>query len=297
MNIADEIRKAFKTGTSLTKLILINLAVFVMVKVIGLFLFLFSPPQGMEDFLLNILALPADLSVLVKRPWTAISYMFLHTGLLHILFNMLWLYWFGRIFLEYLDQKKLLSVYLLGGLAGGAFYILCYNLFPAFAPVLPHSIALGASAAVIAIVVAISFYAPDYKVRLMFLGLVKIQHIALVSIAIDLLSIQSGNAGGHLAHLGGALFGFVYAMQIRKGKDMTAGFNRFMDKVFSFFKPRKNLHVKYKRPSKTETDLEFNSRKVGEQKEIDRILDKISKSGYGALTKEEKELLFKSSNK
>lgn len=296
MNIGDEIKKAFSTGTNLIKLIIINLAVFLIVKVIGLFFFLFSP-DGLNDILLNYFALPADLSVLVKRPWTAISYMFLHQGLFHILFNMLWLYWFGKIFLEYLDQKKLLSVYLLGGLAGGAFYILSYNVFPAFAPVLSQSIALGASAAVLAVVMAISFYAPDYTIRMMFLGTVKIKHIALVSIAIDLLSIQSGNAGGHIAHLGGALFGIVYAMQIRKGKDMTAGFNRFMDRLFSFFKPRPKLHIKYKRPAKTETDIEFKSRKVGEQKEIDRILDKISNTGYGALTKEEKELLFKSSKK
>jgi len=296
MNIGDEIKRAFSNGTSLTKLILINLAVFLVVKLVNVFLFLFLE-AGSEDFLINSLALPADLSALAKKPWTAISYMFLHNGLFHILFNMLWLYWFGRIFLEYLDQKKLLSVYVIGGLAGGAFYILCYNLFPAFAPAVPQSIALGASAAVLAVVVTIAFYAPDYKITLMFVGAVKIKHIALVSIVIDILSIQSDNAGGHLAHLGGAMFGLAYAWQIRKGKDMTAGFSRFMDKLFSIFKPRPKLRVKYKRPSNSETDLEFNTRKVDEQKEIDRILEKISKSGYSALTKEEKELLFKSSKK
>ncbi len=296
MNISDEIKRAFSTGSSLTRLILINLAVFVLVKVISLFIFLFQP-QGWEDILLNYLALPADLTVLIKRPWTAVSYMFLHTGFFHILFNMMWLYWFGRIFLEYLDQKKLLSVYVLGGLAGGAFYILCYNLFPAFEPIVSNSIAMGASAAVLAVVITIAFYAPDYKINLMFFGAIKIKHIAMASIIIDLLSIQSGNAGGHLAHLGGAMFGLVYSWQLRKGKDIASGFNQFMDKIFSWFKPRPKLHVKYKRPNKAETDLEFNSRKAGEQSEIDRILDKISKSGYGALTKEEKELLFHSSKK
>ena len=296
MDIRYEIRKAFTSGTNLTRLILINLAVFLILKVISVFLFLFQQAD-LANQLINYLALPADLPSLARRPWTIISYMFLHYNFFHILFNMLWLYWFGKIFLIYLDQKKLLSIYLLGGLTGGALYVLAYNLFPAFAGVLPHSVALGASAAVLAIVMTIAFYAPDYKINLMFIGPVKIQHIALVTIAIDLLSIQSGNAGGHIAHLGGVLFGITYASQIRKGKDMTKGFNRFMDSIASWFKPKPKLHVKYKRSSKVETDIEYNTRKVDEQKEIDRILEKISKSGYGALTKQEKELLFKSSKK
>lgn len=235
--------------------------------------------------------------MLAKRPWTAISYMFLHYSFFHILFNMLWLYWFGKIFLSYLDQKKLLGIYILGGLAGGALYILAFNIFPAFDNVMSQSVAVGASAAVLAVVMTISFYAPDYKINLMFIGRVKIQHIALFTVIIDLFSIQGSNAGGHIAHLGGALFGFIYATQIRKGKDMTRGFNRFMDRLSSMFKPKSKLHVKYKRTSRPETDIEYNTRKKSDQKEIDRILDKISKSGYGALTKQEKELLFKSSNK
>ena len=296
MNISEEIKKIFKSGTTLTKLIIINLAVFLIIKVVGAFLFLFQQAE-INNEILNFFSLPADTSVLIKRPWALLSYMFLHHELFHILFNMLWLFWFGKIFLEYLDQKKLLSVYLLGGLTGGAFYVLCYNLFPVFESVVPHSIALGASAAVLSIVVAISVYSPDYKIQLWFIGAVKIKYIALFSIAIDLLSIQSGNAGGHIAHLGGAFFGLLYGYQIRKGKDIASGFNRFMDKIFSLFKPRTKLHVKYKRPSKAETDYEYNDRKADEQKEIDRLLDKISKSGYSALTKEEKELLFRSSKK
>jgi membrane associated rhomboid family serine protease len=296
MDVGAEIKRIFRSGTSLTKLIIINLAVFLVIKIVGVVLFLFQQTE-LNNELLNFLGLPAALDILIKRPWTIITYMFLHYELFHILFNMLWLYWFGKIFLEYLDQKKLLSVYILGGIAGGAFYILCYNLFPVFESSVPQSIALGASAAVLAIVVTISVYAPDYTIHLLFLGPVKIKYIALVTIFIDLLSIQSGNAGGHLAHLGGALFGLLYGYQIRKGKDISIGFNRLMDKIFSMFKPRTKLHVKYKRPDKPENDFEYNIRKADEQKEIDRILDKISKTGYGALTKEEKELLFRSSKK
>jgi membrane associated rhomboid family serine protease len=296
MDVGAEIKRIFRSGTSLTKLIIINLAVFLVIKIVGLVFFLFQQTE-LNNELLNFLGLPAALDILVKRPWTIITYMFLHYELFHILFNMLWLYWFGKIFLEYLDQKKLLSVYILGGIAGGAFYIFCYNLFPVFESSVPQSIALGASAAVLAIVVTISVYAPDYTIHLLFLGAVKIKYIALVTIVIDLLSIQSGNAGGHLAHLGGALFGLLYGYQIRKGKDISTGFNRLMDKIFAMFKPRTKLHVKYKRPDKPENDFEYNIRKADEQKEIDRILDKISKTGYGALTKEEKELLFRSSKK
>ena len=280
----------------LTRIVLINLGVFLVIKIIGAFLFLFQQVE-INNELLNLFALPADTAVLLKRPWTLISYMFLHYEFFHILFNMLWLFWFGKIFLEYLDQKKLLSAYVLGGISGGIFYILCYNLFPVFEAAVPQSIAMGASAAVLAVVATIAVYSPDYKIRLFFVGAVKIKYIALASIAIDILSIQSGNAGGHLAHLGGAMFGLLYGYQLRKGKDIASGFNRFMDKVFTIFKPRTKLHVKYKRPTKAETDIEYNGRKVGEQSEIDKLLDKISKSGYSALTKEEKELLFRSSKK
>ena len=297
MNISDEIRKMFKQGSTLTKLILINLGVFLFLKLLSVFFFLFQNTETF-DTLIRFLALPADLDILASRPWTVLSYMFLHEGFLHILFNMLWLFWFGKIFLEYLDQKKLLSVYLLGGLVGGALFILSYNIFPAFQQTLYGSIALGASAAVMAIVMTISFYAPDYKINMMFIGPLKLKYLALAVIVIDILSIQGDNAGGHIAHLGGALFGFVYASQIRKGKDISRGFNRIMDWVFSLFKRRSKLKVEYKRPAgKPENDIEFKQRKAGEQKEIDHILEKISKSGYDALSKKEKEILFRSSKK
>jgi len=297
MNIGAEIRKMFNQGSALTKLILINIGVFLILKLLGVFFYLFQNTLA-NSTLISYLALPADLATLARRPWTILSYMFLHNGFIHLLFNMLWLFWFGRIFLEYLDQKKLLSIYLLGGISGGALFILAYNVFPAFEQVIPVAVALGASAAVLAVVMTISYYVPDYRLNLMFVGPIKLKYIALATIVIDILSIQNGNAGGHIAHLGGALFGFIYATQIKKGNDISRGFSRMMDRVATLFKRRSKLKVEYKRPtSKSETDIEYKARKKSEQKEVDRILEKISKSGYEALTKEEKEILFRSSNK
>jgi membrane associated rhomboid family serine protease len=297
MNAFDEFKRTFSKQGALTQLILINVGVFLFLKVLGVLFFLFRQ-ENLEQLVLSYLALPADPQMIIKKPWTIISYMFLHYDFFHILFNMLWLYWFGKIFLEYLNSKKLISVYLLGGLAGGLVYVLAFNMFPAFHESVGQSVALGASAAVLAIVMAIAFYVPDYTLYLMFFGPVKLKYIALVTVLIDILSIRSGNAGGHLAHLGGALFGFLYAIQLHRGKDMSKGFNRFMDSLFGFFKRRQKMKVKYKRPEgRPETDIEYRARRAAEQRTIDQILEKIARSGYEGLSKEEKEILFKSSKK
>ncbi len=290
MSIIDEIKKSFKSGSALIKLIYINIAVFLAVKLIGTFITLLQLNTGFS--LVTWFAVPADLNNLIYKPWTIFTYMFLHQDLLHILFNMLWLYWFGMIFLSYFDNKKLLSVYIVGGLAGAALYILSFNIFPLFDQVLPMSYALGASASVIAIVVAISVYAPNHTINLLFFGPVKLKYIAIISIVLDVLSIASSNAGGHIAHLGGALFGYLYISQLRKGKNITKGFDRFMDKIFSLFKPQDKFKVTYKRPV---SDYEYNKDKATKQKGVDEILDKIAKSGYDSLTKKEKEILFKNS--
>ena len=290
MSIIDEIKKSFKSGSVLTKLIYVNLAVFLAVRIIGVFISLLQINTGFS--LVTWLAVPADINNLIFKPWTVFTYMFLHQDFLHILFNMLWLYWFGQIFLTRFDNKKLLSVYIVGGLAGAALFILSFNVFPLFSQAVPVSIALGASASVMAIVIAISVYIPNHKIHLMFFGPVALKYIAVFSIILDVLSIASSNAGGHIAHLGGALFGYLYISQLRKGKNITKGFDRFMDKVFSFFKPREKFKVTYKRSM---TDYEYNQSKATKQANIDTILDKIAKSGYDSLSKKEKEILFKNS--
>lgn len=292
MSIADEIKRSFTSGSALIKLIYINLAVFLAVKLIGVVFFLLSIPPNFS--LVNWLAVPADVNSLIFKPWTIFTYMFLHQDFLHILFNMLWLYWFGLIFLRYFDDKKLLSVYLLGGLSGAALYILTFNLLPVFEQIMPMAYALGASASVIAIVIAVSVYAPNHTIHLMFIGPVKLKYIAIATIIIDILSIASSNAGGHIAHLGGALFGYLYISQMKKGRNITRGFDRIMDKLFSLFKPRPKVRVTYKRPmNDLDKDIQYNKSKAEQQKEIDKILDKIAKSGYDSLSKKEKEILFK----
>ena len=227
--------------------------------------------------------------------------MFLHVEFLHIFFNLLWLYWFGTIFIQELGLKKLLSTYLLGGFIGGIFYVVFYNLFNVFANVRDSSVALGASASIMAVVVAAATYQPDRRMHLIFIGPVKIVYIAVVMFILTSLVDFSVNSGGKIAHIGGALTGFVFAFYYRQGKDLTRGFDRIMDSIATWFKPgSKRMKVTYKRSPDQKPpadDIEYRKQKAEEQKEIDHILEKISKAGYDSLTAREKELLFKMGNK
>lgn len=286
MSVIDEIKESFKRGSVLTRLIYINIGVFLAVRIIHVFFFLLSR----EFTLMDWLSLPANSQQLLKMPWTLITYMFLHFNFLHILFNVLWLYWIGKIFLFYFDEKKLLGVYLLGGLAGGLFFVLAYNFFPAFTEVLGFAQLIGASASVLAIIAAVATYAPNHTINLLFIGQVKMKHLALFSIVLYVIGIASSNAGGNLAHIGGAAFGFIFALQYRKGHDWTWLITRFMDGIVRLSRPKQRIKVTYR---SNNNDLEYNRRKNLKQEEINRVLDKISKSGYDSLTKEEKELLFK----
>lgn len=292
MNLIEEIKSSYKKGSSLHKLIYINLGLFLAVKLVFIFLFLFNI-QNAEVLVIKWLAVPAYLPDLILRVWTPISYMFLHEGFIHILFNLLWLYWFGTIFLEYFDQKKLIAVYLLGGLSGAFLYIFAFNAFPAFAPILKQSVALGASASVMAIVIAVAAYVPNYVVRLFLIGPVKIKYIAIAIFVFTSVLDFSINTGGKIAHIGGALFGFLYVSQFKKGKDIGKGFNRLMDSFFNLFKSKSKLKVTHRKVPKN--DIDYNTLKVKEQEDVNRILDKISKGGYDSLTKKEKEILFKMS--
>jgi membrane associated rhomboid family serine protease len=293
MGIWDDIKRSFRAGSSLTRLIYINLAVFLAVNLIYL-IFFFSGAQEQRLAFIRWLAVPADISTLITRPWTLVTYMFLHEGIFHILFNLLVLFWFGRIFLEYLDHRKLLGVYILGGLTGAITYILAYNIFPVFSQEVSRSVALGASASVMAIVFAISVYVPNHSINLLFIGPTKLKYIALVAIVLDLIQIPGGNAGGHIAHLGGALFGSLFIYRFRQGKDLTRGINRIIVLFENLFKPKPKIKVTHK---KKESDMEFRKRKSEEQMSVDKILDKISKGGYESLSSEEKEILFRASNK
>lgn len=298
-NIVDEIKESFRKGSILTKLIYINLSIFLVVKIAFVFFMLFTSgqiPLGNKEAVFDgdylvYLMVPSDLNLLLHRPWTVVTYMFLHSGFLHILFNMLVLYWFGRIFLHYLTEKQLLTTYLIGGLAGAILFVTAYNIFPG----LTDAVALGASASIMAIVTAISFYSPDYTVYIPIVGTVKIKYIAIVYFLLDIMFIASENAGGHIAHLGGFMYGYFFAIQLKKGKDVGKVFSRFFDSIVTFFKPRPKLKVSYKSTARNMNDLDYNKSKVESQKEVDRILDKIAQSGYDSLSKKEKETLFKMS--
>jgi len=220
--------------------------------------------------------------------------MFTHKDILHILFNMLWLYWFGIIFLEYLDQRKLVAVYIEGGLCGAIVYILSFNIFPVFNQVVAESVAIGASASVMAVVVAIAVYVPDYSVNLLLLGRIKIKYVALAIFILTSVMDFSVNSGGKLAHIGGAMFGYLYTINLRRGRDLGKGINKIIDFFATLFKPRRKLRVSYKKPA---SDYEYNKTRVDHQEKINKILDKISKGGYDSLTKEEKDLLFNESQK
>ncbi len=300
--ITDEIKESFRQGTALVKLIYINLAIFLLVKIVYVFFFLFissSDVQFKAIFFqvryLKYLMLPADLSELLYRPWSMISYMFLHWDFLHILFNVLALFWFGRIFLRYLAGRQLYTTYLLGGFSGAVLYLISYNVFPGLDT--SNAQVLGASASVVAILLAISAYAPNYTVYLPLIGPVKIKYIAIVIVALDFIRVASDNAGGFIAHIGGAMYGYIFAFQLKKGRDIGMVFEKMANALSGLFKKGPRMKVSYKSGASKIDDMHYNKSKAENQKEIDRILDKIAKSGYDSLSKNEKETLFRMSNK
>ena len=237
------------------------------------------------------MAVPANLQSLMVRPWTIVTYMFYHEDFLHILFNLLWLYWFGQLFLQFFAQRQLTWVYLLGGISGALLYILAFNLLPPFKGYAEVSLALGASASVLAVVIAVATLQPNFTVYLLFLGAVRLKYLALATVVIDIISIPVSNAGGHIAHLGGALFGFLYVAALRSGTDLAKPFYSISSIRF----PKRNrMKVTYRSHN---ADYDYNYRKAQKQKQIDDILDKIARSGYDSLTKEEKDILFKANNR
>ena len=289
MDIFFDIKRTFKEGSVLTRLIYINLGVFLLLKILGVFFYLAGQPYLLIDWL----SLPSNTQALITRPWTPVTYMFLHAGFIHLLFNILGLYWFGKLFLYHLEGDKLLSVYLLGGLAGAALYVFSYNIFPVFDNT--NSILLGASASIFAVLVAGSFYDPDREIMLPLVGTYKLKYVAAFYVLLSVIGVSSTNAGGNIAHLGGAAWGWFYIYQLRKGKDMGAGLVKFLDdtgkKLAKLFKPKSHLTVTHKQPPRD--DYEYNRQKNAQQDKINRILDKIAKSGYESLSAKEKELLFK----
>ena len=294
MAFIDDIKRTYSQGSMLMRLILINVGVFVLLHVLVLGGLLFNVPA---EQMLRWIELPSDPWQLLTHPWTVVTYMFAHYGLLHILFNMLWLYWLGRIFMEFFSPKQLTGVYLLGGWGGALLYLLAYNLLPHFAGT--TGFLIGASAAVIAIVVATAIYAPNYRIGLLFLGEVPLKWVAIVTVGLDLMSMEGGNIGSAIAHLGGAIVGALFALRIKRGNDITRPLNAAIDAVVGLFNGRsfKLPEVKRKR-SGGETSQSKQALRGARpadtvsEEELDIILGKIKVAGYDALTDEEKDKLF-----
>jgi len=272
--------KVFQSGNPLFFYIGINVIVFLVIAIIGVFSKLSGHGDFIDLFVSDYLGLPANISKLPERFYTLFTYMFIHDGILHILFNMLGLFWFGNIFMNFLKSRQFHFVYLAGGLFGGLFAVAALNIFPLYASGLAGVTIVGASAAVMAIIFAAATLVPNYTIMLLFFGEVKIKWIAIVYFVLDFIAIGSVNAGGSLAHIGGALLGFAFIKSLQNGRDWSKLFER---------KPK----LKVVRNEKPVKKPEF---KGGvSQQEIDAILDKISTSGYDKLTAIEKEKLFKAS--
>ena len=290
MNIINSIKHTFKQGNALSRLIMINLAIFTTLKLVVILLTLFN---NSGEYIVSFLAVPAYVPSLLHRVWTPITYMFLHEGFMHILFNMLNLFWFGKLFIMYFSEKQLVGLYLLGGLFGAAFYIAAFNIFPHYAPLLHQSLLLGASASIMAIIVATAVRSPNMEMQLLFLGNIKLKYIAAVIVLMSFFGITSDNGGGQLAHLGGALAGYLFVVSLQQGADLTKGINWLLDAVYDLFRPRK-LKIKPNKTRKTGpmSDAEYNANKARKMAQIDHILDKIKASGYESLNADEKKQLF-----
>lgn len=290
----SDFKMKFKRGDIVTQLLYINVGVFLLVSLVNIALMLFKLPT---HFYVNYLELPALLAQFLYQPWSILTYMFMHANLLHLLFNMLWLYWFGQLFLLFFSGRHLRGLYILGGICGGILYMTAFNVFPYFSDVVHISYLLGASASVLAIVFAVGVSQPEYEVQFLLIGRVKLKYVTLAVFLIDLLFITSDNGGGHIAHIGGALAGWWFAIGLRQGKDVTKWINNCIDLLAGGWKrkpskPKMKVHYNDK-----QKDYDYNARRKKQNDEIDHILDKLRKSGYNSLSDAEKKSLFDASKK
>ena len=314
-SIWNDVKREFNQGNMVTRIIIVNVAIFVAVNVFKLVLFVSNGGQMPEIYntVIHFFCMSSDWKFFLTHPWGIITSMFLHEGFWHILWNMLFMYWFGRIVGDFIGNQRILPIYLLGGIAGAILFFVSANLLP---NMLIGRYALGASAGVMAIVVAAGAISPDYIMRLLFIGDVKLKYIVAVLVFLDLIVIpDGGNTGGHIAHLGGAFFGWFFVFQLRNGNDMSLPVNNLISAISNFFSAlfsgnrRAKPKVAYRNPNrpKTQPRAERRSRKSRgqaasdntdqHQERLDKILDKIKQSGYESLSAEEKEFLFNASKK
>tara|TARA_Y100000589_G_scaffold317656_1_gene344025 strand:- start:62 stop:931 length:870 start_codon:yes stop_codon:yes gene_type:complete len=285
--IIEDFKNAWnKDNNALVKIILINVVVFVSASFIEIFLTLSGAGDAFKLFI-NKLMLPASFTTFITQPWSLISYFFLHLGFTHILWNMLFLYWFGKIIQDNIGNNAVISLYVLGGIIGGLSYMALFNIIPYYDNRISESLMLGASAGVFSIVAGSATLLPNYTFYLLFLGPVRIKYIALFYILLSFLDVTGSNAGGEIAHLGGAMIGYLFIRQLQNGVNMGEG----IINIINFFNKEKNKKTEENYSPTEETKYDIS------QDEIDKILDKISESGYSSLSKNEKEKLFNASKK
>lgn len=284
--IIEDFKNAWnKENNGLIKIILINVIVFVSMSILEVFITL-SGFGELFNLFLNKLMLPASLKVFIFQPWSLLTYFFLHMNFMHILWNMLFLYWFGKIIHENIGNNAVISLYIIGGIIGGLSYMALFNIIPYYDNRVSESLMLGASAGVFSVVVGSATLLPNYTFYLLFLGPVRIKYIALFYVLLSFFDVTGSNAGGEIAHLGGALMGYLYIRQLQNGVNMGKG---IIDILNIFNKNKKEVISKKEKTNEIKKDIS--------QDEIDKILDKISDSGYKSLSNNEKEKLFNASKK
>ena len=286
MTFKDQLTNRLRQLNQAEKLILINVACFVLPLFLRTVLYLFNIPSGV---LIGWFELSADWGNLIFKPWTILTYSFMHSGFFHLFWNMYLLYFASRLFLNLFPARTFFNVYFLGVILGGFTFLISYSIFPAFQNSSP--IMVGASAGVMAIFIFIATYSPDFEVRLIFFN-VKLRYLAIAFVLLDVIQIPYGNAGGHLAHLGGAALGYFYVMRLNQGTDIGLAFEALSNRFLKLFKKRSNLKTIYKSKSTSASKKKEFNEDLDQQK-IDAILDKISKSGYSSLSQKEKDFLFR----
>ncbi len=289
MNFQEQLRYRLQQMNSAEKLILVNIVCFILPLFARTLLYLFALPQSL---FLGWFELTADWSDLLFKPWTLITYSFIHTGFFHLFWNMYLLYFASRLMLNLFNEKTFFNVYFLGVLLGGLTFILSYSVFPAFQDISP--IMVGASAGVMAVFIFMATYSPDLEVRLIFFN-IKLRYLGLAFVLLDVIQIPYGNAGGHLAHLGGAALGYFYVRRLEQGVDIGTPFENLVNRFLNLFSKQSKLKTVYKKTTKSTTTKTTNTDE--DQKRIDAILDKISKSGYDSLSQKEKDFLFQAGKK
>ena len=287
MKLKDQIQYRIQQLNIVEKIILINIICFVFPLLFKTILFLFSLS---ENFFVGLFELSSSFQDLVFRPWTILTYGFLHSGFFHLFWNMYLLYFSSRLLLNLFNSKIFLKLYFLGIIIGGLTFILSYNFFPVFQDANPYMV--GASAGVMSVFIFMSTYSPNLEIKLILFN-IKLRYLGIAFVLLDVIQIPYGNSGGHIAHLGGAFFGFLYAQRLQKGLDIGLPLDNFVEKISQLFVRKSKIKTVYKRKDTSGIHNQKTSLQSDHQRRIDEILDKISVSGYESLSNEEKDFLFR----